>query len=310
MAYLDQKVVRPCHDESNDDLSLTRNRIRHELIPHLEATYNPNLRETLHRTARILREEEAWIESHLDADWSGLLPASGGEGARIDRGGFLKAPAALQRRILRRGLARVAPGLKRIGFDHVEAIRRLADGPLKTPKWLDLPKGLGVAVDAAHITLLAASAAEGGGRRRVKERCSLSTADRYQHEIASPPETSMTVELPEIDARLVLRTATCDRPPMPASPHQALFDLDRLAFPLTLRSARPGDRLRPLGMRGHKKVSDLFVDCKIPKSNRGRHPVMISGGGIVWVAGVRRDHDTRVRADTRRLLIGDFCLLK
>jgi tRNA(Ile)-lysidine synthase len=305
-AYLNEKNLPSCHDESNDDPSFTRNRIRNELIPHLEAVYNPRLRPTLQRTARILRDEEAWIEDHLDTALSRAIFYSCAEGLRIHRPAFTAAPAALQRRLLRRAFARVASDLKQIGFTHIEAIRRLATADEELPRWLDLPRGIRVLVAADQIRLLTESAE---ARRHRRE--GTGTLDpAYRIEIACPQDKATIVELPEIHARLVVRTATRADQPLPDSPTKAHFDLDRLSFPLVLRPVQPGDRLRPLGMTGHKKISALFIDCKIPKSRRHRFPVLVSGGRIVWLAGVRRDHHTRVRRDTRRLLVGEFCLLK
>lgn len=313
MVYLKEKNLDACHDESNEDPAFTRNRIRNDLIPHLETTYNRGLRQALQRTARILRDEEAWIEHHLDTAWTGSKPSPCG-GIRIKRSALLAAPVALQRRILRRALAGVASDLKRFGFAHIEAMRRLAGADEKAPRWLDLPKGLRVLVEAEQLTLLKESSEARRNRRRGLGSPAPSEEgyrQGYRFEIACPGENdATTLSLDEIDARLVLRTATCRGQPKPDTPWKAHFDLDRLTFPLVLRPAQPGDRLQPLGMAGRKKISDLFIDCKIPKPMRRRFPVLVSGGRVVWLAGVRRDHDSRVRTGTRRLLIGEFCLLK
>jgi tRNA(Ile)-lysidine synthase len=313
-AYLKAKNLDTCHDESNDDPAFTRNRIRNELIPHLERTYNPRLRQTLQRTARILRDEERWIEHHLDTAWIGARPSPCPGGIRIKRSALLAAPVALQRRMLRRALAKVAPDLKRFGFTHIEEMRRLAAADDKAPRWLDLPRDLRGLVEAEWVTLLKESAEARRSRRGGLGSPPPSEegyGTGYRHEIACPDENHATkLSLDEIDARLVLRTAIYQDQSTPETPWEAHFDLDRLSFPLVLRPAKPGDRLQPLGMAGRKKLSDLFIDGKIPRPLRRRLPVLVSGGRIVWAVGVRRDHDTRVRAGTRRLLIGEFCLLK
>jgi tRNA(Ile)-lysidine synthase len=308
-AYLEAKNLGACHDESNEDLSLTRNRIRHELIPHLETVYNPRLRQALQRTARILRDEETWIENHLDTAWTGPGPHICTEGVRLDRAALLTAPVALQRRILRRALAAMTTDLKDFRFAHIEEIRRLAGTSETAPRWVDLPRGLRVLVEAGQLTVLKESPAARRQRRRHLGGHQ-AAHEGFRYRIACPGKDATTLALAPIDARLVLRQATCKGQSNPDTPWKAYFDLDRLAFPLVLRPAQPGDRLRPLGMAGHKKISDLFIDCKIPQPIRRRLPVLVSGGRVIWVPGVRRDHDSRVRAATRRLLIGEFCLLK
>jgi len=82
----------------------------------------------------------------------------------------------------------------------------------------------------------------------------------------------------------------------------ALLDYDTSAFPLILRSPRPGDRFQPLGMEGEKKVKDLFIDCKIPAARRKRIPLLFKGDRLLWVAGVRLDHRARLKPGTQRVL--------
>jgi tRNA(Ile)-lysidine synthase len=55
---------------------------------------------------------------------------------------------------------------------------------------------------------------------------------------------------------------------------------------LTVRAWRAGDRLRPLGLGGSRKVQDLFVDRKVPRAERRRIPIVEGPRGIAWVAGV------------------------
>jgi tRNA(Ile)-lysidine synthase len=72
---------------------------------------------------------------------------------------------------------------------------------------------------------------------------------------------------------------------LPAAASLGLAALGRKA--LYVRAWRAGDRIRPLGMKGSRKLQDVFVDAKIPAARRGRIPVFECGGEIVWVAGYR-----------------------
>jgi tRNA(Ile)-lysidine synthetase-like protein len=62
-----------------------------------------------------------------------------------------------------------------------------------------------------------------------------------------------------------------------------------------LRGWRPGDRFRPLGMSGEKKLQDFFVDAKVPRDQRGRIPLLIADGRIAWVVGHRIAEQFRFR---------------
>jgi tRNA(Ile)-lysidine synthase len=86
----------------------------------------------------------------------------------------------------------------------------------------------------------------------------------------------------------------------------AFFDMDRLSFPLVVRSFRPGDRLAPLGMQGSQKVKKLFIDRKIARWHRSRIPLLLSGGEIIWIAGLRQGRRGRLVPNTKRWLKVDL----
>lgn len=65
------------------------------------------------------------------------------------------------------------------------------------------------------------------------------------------------------------------------------LDASLLASSVEVRTWRHGDRMRPLGMHGHSKsLQDIFTDRKVPREQRRRLPVVVSGGEIAWVPGV------------------------
>jgi tRNA(Ile)-lysidine synthetase-like protein len=97
------------------------------------------------------------------------------------------------------------------------------------------------------------------------------------------------------------------RPPAPntqhPTPNQALLDGARLAGTLTARPPRPGDRIQPLGMGGHRKLQDLLTDRKAPRSTRRRLPVICDAEKIVWVAGYCVSEAAKVTGATKEALL-------
>ena len=87
----------------------------------------------------------------------------------------------------------------------------------------------------------------------------------------------------------------------PAGPGEAVMDAEATGPVLQIRSVRPGDRIRPLGMGGKKKVQDLLVDGKVPRWERARIPLIVDAEGrVLWVVGQRVSEDARVTAVTKR----------
>lgn len=73
----------------------------------------------------------------------------------------------------------------------------------------------------------------------------------------------------------------------PASMFEAVLDADRLRFPLILRSWQRRDRIRPIGLRGSKLVSDILIDAKVPRDEKHLTVVLVSGRELAWVVGYR-----------------------
>jgi tRNA(Ile)-lysidine synthase len=124
----------------------------------------------------------------------------------------------------------------------------------------------------------------------------------FQYPLSIPGE----VRLPEV-GRLV--TAEVGSPaartvrPTPAAP-LALVRRDLCPGPFVVRNRRPGDRFRPVGLEGRKKLQDFFVDRKVARAERDAVPLVVDAAGrIVWVAGYGIDAAFRVTDASQGVLI-------
>ncbi|RKY00994.1 tRNA(Ile)-lysidine synthetase, partial [Candidatus Poribacteria bacterium] len=260
----------------------TRNRIRLELMPLLRE-FNPRIEEVLARAGEISAEEDELME-RLAIEKLGALALERKEGFVRLRGDELAGlPVALRRRVVRAAVREVKGDLLNIDFDHIESILDLISSPNPNLK-LDLP---GLRAERRYSELIIASEPE----EEVGE---------YEYRLPIPGE----VEIPEAGLKLIAEVHE-ERPPMPKNPDAALLDYDKLSPPLVVRNRRPGDRFRPLGMKGSKKVKDFFIDIKLPLPERDRVPILVSGGQIAWIVGHRIDDRFKVTGETKR-----FALIK
>jgi tRNA(Ile)-lysidine synthase len=88
----------------------------------------------------------------------------------------------------------------------------------------------------------------------------------------------------------------------PDSQNIAFLDLDKLNFPLILRKWQHGDYFFPLGMEQMKKVSDFYIDNKIPLPEKKRTWILTSGNKIVWITGLRIDNRFKITDKTKQIL--------
>lgn len=88
----------------------------------------------------------------------------------------------------------------------------------------------------------------------------------------------------------------------PTGNNEAIIDASKLKFPLLLRRWKPGDQFQPLGMTGFKKLSDFFIDNKVPVPVKHQTYLLESNNEIVWVIGHRIDHRYRITEETDKIV--------
>ena len=273
-------------DETNHDVAITRNRIRHELIPFLEERFSKSVVETLVRETKIARRDAEWLADQANKAASGLVTYTDGA-ARLDRDRLARLPMALSRRIVKRALEAV--GGRSIGFEHVERLLTMMNDDVQSIAESDLP-GCRVAVEPGHLVI---------GPPHPRDRNVPVTGFNYQLHI--PGE----VEVREAQVAVSVEPVT-DRSPTKLSARGEVVYVagGRLTDPLIVRNWHQGDVFRPLGLGGHKKVQDLFVDRKINKLARQNVPIVADRQrGIVWVVGHSVSDDFRVTPDTEGMLL-------
>ncbi len=205
-------------------------------------------------------------------------------------------------RVLRRAVAAVKGDLRRITFSHIsDVIALMETGPANGR--LSLPEGVQVLREGEGLRIT--RSVKNGGVRPVSPRNHLpGPGPGAEQRIPEPGRNPVVARMDEIGLALKFSAVrSSDAPDIAGSGGKiGLFDMDALHFPLILRGVRPGDRFRPLGMTGAKKVKKHFIDSKIPASHRGRYPLLVSREDIIWVVGLRQNDPSKVTRSTRRLL--------
>jgi len=103
------------------------------------------------------------------------------------------------------------------------------------------------------------------------------------------------------------REVAMEEPGFPAAPWhppsrlEAYFDAAKAPV-LTARCVRPGDRIEPLGLRGSRKIHDVFVDYKVTLASRSSWPLVVSGNKVVWIPGLVRSQVALVTPASKKVL--------
>ncbi len=280
LAWLHQEQLPYREDQSNLSRNYLRNRVRLDLLPHLQRDYNPRLKAAVWRLMTHLQEDERLLAETTDGalntvgrwlthDWLALsIPP------------LLALPPALRARLLRRSLGRF--------LSHQE-------------------------ITSTQVkTLLALARGERSGGTMTCGACQVARAGQELHFFPPlpPPPRPQASLLPALGTmespagwRLIVRSLSEPRPDRhPLSPALMWLDQDQVSFPLSLRSVLPGDRFWPEGAQGARKMQDFLVDAKIPRWLRPHLPVVADAGGIIWLPGLRLAEPVKLTPATSRVL--------
>jgi tRNA(Ile)-lysidine synthase len=263
-------------DLSNDDRRIPRNRIRHELLPVVDRIA-PGARRALARMAAHSADDESFFrEAVIRLAPSVVLP-----GGQVCLEALASQPPALARRLIRWALEQAAPATT-FGAAHLAAVTSLIQSP--DAGRVDLP---GVVVERTGDRLAIRPAMGRSDRARDAGRT------RFEYRLPCPG----VVEIPEAGVTILAAPGQMSVADAGKRVDVAHVRASSVVLPLTVRNRHDGDRLRPFGAPGHRKLQDVFVDRKVPKDERDRVPIVTDARGhIVWVAGVTITEEGRVKA--------------
>ena len=268
-ALLEQRGVPFVLDESNEDVSIPRNRVRAELLPLLEHRFNPSIVDVLADEAALAREEWHWMEAVAREAAPAVVSRPFQDVWQLDLEALGRLPLALARVVVRDALVQASGG-RPIAFRHVDVALRLrgsADGP-------------GVRMERRGQALVLKS--RGAANVRLQPDIARRPPNLFRHSLSIPGE----VALHEAGWVVSAEPASSAGSVIPGNSDVAVVQLDRCHPPLAVRNRRPGDRFRPLGLGGRKKLQDYFVDKKVPRDARDRVPLVVDEADrIVGVAG-------------------------
>jgi tRNA(Ile)-lysidine synthase len=280
--YLRSKKLTPRIDRTNFETKYLRNRIRKDLIPRL-VSYNSNIKELLLQTIASANIIQGFVEGKAkEALKEMILMKTSGE-IRLDIKKLLAADPALRGEILRLAIERVKKDLVDISFVNIEDIL----GQLQKKRAeIDLP-GIFVHLNRGELSV-------------SRSRPSKVISGPFMHKLEIPGEVRDEDKGFFVEADVL--------GPIPLSqlrakdPYRAYLDYDKISKPLIVRNRMPGDFFSPFGLKGRKKLQDIFVDEKIDIDKRERIPVIEDGKRIVWVVGYRMSEDAKVTASTKKVV--------
>lgn len=283
-AWLDERHVPWREDSSNVDRDVPRNRLRHEVMPAIEAAWPGGVR-ALARFADVAAADEQWLSQQAEVEGATAV-RTGPDGVELIRARIVELPLAVARRVVRDGLEAVGA---HPGFREIELVRRLARSGRE-----------GTCADLHGFRV-----ERRGDVVRIERPAPARPIVSFEYRLEVPGDVRI------VETGGALRASFLpgmDRPGLETGwDAVAALQASAVALPLTVRSRLPGDRLTPLGAPGRRSLQDLFVDRKVPRAERETVPVVVDAGGhIVWVAPLAVAERCRVRTAESGMVILQF----
>lgn len=281
--YLKQQDIPSRIDATNLTTEYFRNSLRLELIPLIREKYCPHLGQSLRRLSEIARRDLSFMEKETRKAWFEVVRCEPTK-VIIDVEKFSEQDEAIKYRLAREAVETLAGDTKDFEARHtellVEFIQQAQSGSL-----IDLPKNL-----------------QG---EKVYEHCIISeeiiseTAD-YSYNLPVPGQIIIKETGVHIKADVINRNKETT---IKSNPRFAYLDYDKInPKNLLVRNRKPGDRFKPLGGTGFKKLKDFFIDEKVSRRKRNDVSIIEAGGQIIWVGGMRIDDRFKVTEETKRIL--------
>ena len=286
--YLHHRQISYIEDPSNLQPFCQRNVLRLEVFPVLHRSFHSRVVETLCRHAELVRREEAyWKERVLEC-----RPTVFGEETpsrvHLNVEALRGLHPVLRTRVLRWAVEKLRGNTLGLYSRHWDAMSRWVDESSEG-KSMHLPGKLRLTRSREFLVLGTREAPI--APENEDARITLSGPGTYPF---SGFEISLSRHGPE-EARQGEKSS-----------HRACLDASAVCGSLSVRFRRKGDRFRPVGLGGSRKLQDFFTDRKIPRAERDRIPLLCDEEKICWVMGYRLDDRVKVTASTREVFVVEF----
>jgi tRNA(Ile)-lysidine synthase len=268
-------------DTTNAMPKYRRNRIRHELIPYLKQHFNPAIEKIVLRSASIMNEVEMYLNDQARLALEKCLLNIKKNKIILDIDAFLNYFILIQKYMLFQLLDRLQLDRSILTTQKLDRILKLIREQKSGTK-TQLNSEWEAWIDHNQLVFLKATIEDFEIEVRINKiyplsNCELKFGTRLLEKDQIPGQFSNDREVEYID-------------------------YDKIQGRLKIRSFRAGDRFRPLNLKGQKKLSDYFIDQKIPRHKRKEIPLLVCDSGIVWIMGYQIDDRFKITSQTRQIL--------
>lgn len=284
-AYIEKEGLNPRIDKTNFEKIYNRNKIRLDILPYIKEHFNADIVHTLNRMSALLQKDNEYLEKEAERYYEKYCLKE--EKHFILKNQLFNEEEAITSRVIRNALVEYSKSNYDFEMKHISEINYLAKK--NSGKRVDLPNN----IYAENIY----------GDIYIKKRIKKQKLDT-QNEIV--------INKNDIDGKKVefynykIEFSVIDNKDNTSYKKDSLkkfFDFDLIENSIVIRKRKDGDKMVPLGMKGSKKIKDIFINSKIPKEQRDFIPIIEFDNKIAWLTGIKVSEDYKVSKNTKNILM-------
>ncbi|MGL5649604.1 MAG: tRNA lysidine(34) synthetase TilS [Clostridium sp.] len=280
--YCEKFDLKPRIDKTNLETVYTRNKIRLKILPYMKENFNNDVVMAINRMTHILYEDNKFITDYAKEKFKLFCVKENGD-IKIKKELFNESRSVLTR-VIRKALVKVSKSTYDFEMKHIEEVIKL--NYLGTNKKVDLPNGIYAENIYGEIYIKKRE------EKKVVEKKKICVLKEEVEKRSQFGDYEFNFEVLKNQKNLKITNNDLIK----------YFDYDKINKCIIIRNRENGDKMVPFGMKGTKKLKDIFIDMKIQKEKRDELPVIVFDDNIAWVVGVRLSDIYKVTKETENIL--------
>lgn len=283
-AYLEKRQTMPREDDSNRDNVYQRNKVRNELIPYIRENFNEDFPETVWRMSELLKDDHDYIQIEMEKVKRLYVKQMENKRIVIEKEAFLTHKALLTR-MLFDAISTVKGDLSDIEEVHIRDM--IALQKKETGKRIDIKDDVIARNDYGNLII-------------ERKKADTEREERMLHEELKIPGTYL------VDGKTI-RLRFVERDEMVKDKKLRFFNGDLMEDTVIVRNRQEGDRMRPFGMNGYRKLKNILIDKKISREDRDRLLIFQNRNDVFYIGSMIISDDYKVKDNAEKILeIGIF----
>lgn len=269
-------------DKTNFEPIYARNKVRLELIPYIEENFNSDIISTLNRMCELIKRDEEYIQENVTKFFEKVCDISD-EKVIIYNDAFNLHPAILSR-IIRKALLIFKGDINNIQSIHIDNVIKIQKA--ETGKFTIVPKGIVITNVYGNVEITKQQKNK-PCNKNLQESIDLKLGDNYVKQLGVNFRLKQVTDYKSMNFK--------------GKDNIKYFNCDNVKN-ISVRVRKDGDRFTPFGMKGSKKLKDIFMDLKVPREKRDFVPLLCFDEEISWIVGYKISDKFKVHDGVKNII--------